>query len=69
MRYKSLIPNLSDINFLKEIFNLDEFVKTFSRDLQPRKNSFKSNENNIITNNYVIFDKSKIELILLIKKK
>ena len=35
MRYKSLIPNLSDINFLKEIFNLDEFVKTFSRDLQP----------------------------------
>ena len=35
MRYKSFIANVSDINFLKEIFNLDEFVKTFSRDLQP----------------------------------
>ena len=35
MRYKSQSANISDISFLKEIFNVDEFVKTFSRDLQP----------------------------------
>ena len=35
MRYKSKIANISEINFLKEIFNIDEFVKNLSRDLQP----------------------------------
>ena len=35
MRYKSQTSNISDINFLKELFNIDEFVKNCSRDLQP----------------------------------
>ena len=35
MRYKSQIANMSDINFLKEVFNIDECVKNYSRDLQP----------------------------------
>ena len=30
MRYKSQIANVSDINFLKEIFNIDECVKIYS---------------------------------------
>ena len=35
MRYKSQIANISDINFLKELINIDEFIKNFSRDTQP----------------------------------
>ena len=35
MRYKSLTANISDINFLKELFNIDEFVKNCSSDLRP----------------------------------
>ena len=35
MRYKSQITNVANIHFLKELFNVDEFVKNFSRDLQP----------------------------------
>ena len=35
MRYKSQTANISDTNFLKDIFNLDECVKSYSRDLQP----------------------------------
>ena len=35
MRYKSKTANLSDIYFLKELFNVDEFVKSCSKDVQP----------------------------------
>ena len=35
MRYKSQIGNISDINFLKELINIDEFLKNCSRDTQP----------------------------------
>ena len=35
MRYKSQTPNNSDITFLRELFNIDEFVLKASRELQP----------------------------------
>jgi hypothetical protein len=35
MRYKSQTPNNSDISFLRELFNIDEFVFKASRELQP----------------------------------
>ena len=35
MRYKSQVANVSDITFLKDLFNLDECVKNYSKDLQP----------------------------------
>ena len=35
MRYKSQTPNNSDITFLRELFNIDEFVLKTSRELQP----------------------------------
>ena len=35
MRYKSQMANILDINFLKEIINIDEFIKSCSKDTQP----------------------------------
>ena len=35
MRYKSQMANISDINFLKELINIDDFIKNCSRDTQP----------------------------------
>ena len=35
IRYKSQSGNISDINFLKELFNVDDFVSKASRETQP----------------------------------
>ena len=35
IRYKSQSGNISDINFLRELFNIDEFVLKASRETQP----------------------------------
>lgn len=35
MRYKSQGGNISDINFLRELFDIDEFVSKSPRDSQP----------------------------------
>ena len=35
MRYKSQSGNISDINFLRELFNIDEFVQKAARENQP----------------------------------
>ena len=35
IRYKSQVANISDINFLRELFNIDECVSKASRETQP----------------------------------
>ena len=35
IRYKSQSANISDINFIRELFNIDEFVAKASRETQP----------------------------------
>ena len=35
IRYKSQSANISDINFIRELFNIDEFVAKASREAQP----------------------------------